>query len=178
MEKRAGQTIHRIAIIGPESSGKTTLAKQLAQHFNTVWVPEHARSYIEQLQRSYTLDDIVHSAKEQLLMEQELANKANAFLFSDTELIIAKVWCEDVFGTVPRWIDEQLQATTYDLYLLTDYDIPWEHDPVRENPHRREHFFNLYKKHLDDMKRSYSIISGSGDVRLRNAIGVIRKSFF
>lgn len=177
MEKRAESHIHRIALIGPESSGKTTLAQQLAMHFHTMWVPEYARDYVAELDRDYTLDDIVHIAKEQLAMEEKMLNKANRFLFTDTELIISKVWCEDVFKYTPAWIEEQLHATVYDLYLLTDHDLPWEHDPVRENPHRREYFFMLYKEHLDQMRLPYSIISGSGEVRMKNAVNAVERFF-
>lgn len=177
MEKRAESSICRIALIGPESSGKTTLAQQLAQRFNTVWVPEYARKYIAELDREYTLEDVMHIAQQQLQMEREMLCQANGFIFADTELIIAKVWCEDVFNCTPAWIEEQLPSTTYDLYLLTDLDLPWMPDPVRENPHRREYFFRLYKEHLDEMSLPYVIIRGSDDARLENAVNAI-KSFF
>ena len=177
MEKRAEKNIHRIALIGPESSGKTTLAKQLAQHYDTVWVPEYARDYVVKLQRNYTIDDIVHIAKEQLRMEEEMMHNSNRFLFADTELIVAKVWCEDVFDTLPQWIEEQLRNATYDLYLLTDFDLPWENDPVRENPHRREYFFDWYKRILEEMQLTYAVVSGKGDVRLENAVEVIERAF-
>ena len=177
MEKRPGESIRRIALIGPESTGKTTLAQELAAHYHTLWVPELAREYIAQLTRAYTIEDIILIAKQQLQHEYDLAEKASRFLFSDTELIISKVWCEDVFHTCPSWIEEQLHKTTYDLYLLTSPDLPWEHDPVRENPHRREYFFDLYKRYLDEMELPYSVITGNGDARLENAIGVIERSF-
>lgn len=176
MEKRA-ESIKRIALIGPESTGKTTLARELAQHYRTRWVPEYAREYVALLDRPYTLNDITLIAQEQLKMENELAAKAYCFLFSDTELIISKVWCEDVFQTCPPWIEEALAKHHYDLYLLTRNDLPWQLDPVRENPHRREYFFGLYKEYLDKHRLPYSIITGTGDARLHNAIKAIEEKF-
>jgi NadR type nicotinamide-nucleotide adenylyltransferase len=176
MEKRA-ESIARIALIGAESTGKTTLAQQLAAHYNTLWVPEFSRNYVAGLARAYTLDDILLIAKQQLEEESAMMKKANRFLFADTELIISKVWCEDVFGECPGWISEQLHKTRYDLYLLTDTDLDWEQDPVRENPHRRKYFFDLYKKHLDELGAAYETISGKGDDRLRNALNAIEKNF-
>lgn len=172
MEKR-DKNIKRIAIIGPESTGKTTLAQQLAEHYRTVWVPEHSREYISSLDRDYTLDDIVIIAQQQLGTENELAGKANGFLFADTELILAKVWCEDVFDECPAWIKENLAKQDYHLYLLTSPDLPWLPDNVRENGSRREYFFDLYKQHLDEMKLNYVVIKGTGEERLENAIRAI-----
>jgi NadR type nicotinamide-nucleotide adenylyltransferase len=174
MEKRPGN-IKRIALIGPESTGKTTLAQQLAAHYDTVWVPEQSRDHIAQLARPYTLDDIIIIAQQQLNKEHELLDKANRFLFADTELIIAKVWCEDVFNASPEWIMEHLHKTVYDLYLLTAPDLEWIDDPVRENPHRREYFFDLYKKHLDEMQLEYVIITGEGEERLMNAMRAVER---
>ena len=162
--------IKRIALIGPESTGKTTLCRELAEYYHTVWVPEYARNYVAALDRKYTLEDIETCAHEQLRSEEELTKKANRFLFCDSEFIIAKVWCEDVFGKTPQWIEETIATHHYDLFLLTRPDIPFRADDVRENPHRREFFFDWYKRELDDRKFNYSIVSGFGDVRLRQAI--------
>lgn len=172
MDKR-NKNIKRIALIGPESTGKSTLAEQLAEHYRTVWVPEHSREYITALDRDYTLDDIVIIAQQQAIAESELAEKANDYLFADTELILAKVWCEDVFDECPYWIKENISRQSYHLYLLTSPDLPWEPDGVRENGSRREYFFGLYKKHLDELKQDYAVITGTGDDRLRNAIRAI-----
>lgn len=165
--------IKRIALLGPESSGKTMLCKQLAAHFKTLWVPEFSREFMEKLNRPYNSDDILFTAKEQLKVEEELLLKANEFLFIDTELIIAKVWCEDVFGFCPEWIYEKIEEKKYDLYLLTKHDLPWEQDPVRENPNRRDYFFNLSLNELETRKFNFEIVSGSGGDRLRNAVKAV-----
>ena len=169
--------IKKIALIGPESSGKTTLCMELAAHFQTSWVPEFARNYISKLNRKYTLDDILHCAHEQIKSENELLRSANRFLFCDTDLIVAKVWCEDVFKTTPGWIEEMIETHRYDLFVLTLPDIPFQQDNVRENPHRREFFFDWYKRELEKRNFGYEIISGTAEVRFSNALMAINKVF-
>ncbi len=170
-------SVKKIALIGPESTGKTTLCKQLAEHFQTVWVREFARGYISSLNRKYTLEDIEHCAREQLKQEEEQLAKASHFLFCDTELIIAKVWCEDVFKTVPQWIEEMIGRHRYDLFLLTSPDIPFEKDNVRENPHRGEFFFKRYRSELIKRNFSFEIVNGKGSRRLSNALQYLQKIF-
>jgi len=174
MEKKH-TTILRVALIGPESTAKTTLSKSLAEHYNTIWVPEYAREYLQKLNRKYTLDDILLIAKEQCRLENEARLKANAITFSDTELILIKVWCEDLFKTCPEWIVDNIQPNKYDLYLLTYPDIEWEEDPLRENPSRRLLLFKWYEKELKKINANYSVIKGKGDMRLNNAIECIDK---
>lgn len=168
-------TVKRIALLGPESSGKTTLCRQLAEHYHTAWVSEYARGFISQLNRPYTLDDILHCAQSQLQLEEEEVSQAKQFLFCDTELIVSKIWSLDVFKQCPSWIADQIKQHRYDLYLLTAPDIPFESDPVRENPHRREELFSLYRQELDNYKFPYEIISGIGKKRFQNALKVIDK---
>jgi NadR type nicotinamide-nucleotide adenylyltransferase len=171
----AGKKIKRIALIGPESSGKTTLSTQLAAHYKTCWVPEFARAYVEKLNRPYTADDILFTAKEQLKAEEEMIQASHKLLFADTELIIAKTWCEDVFGFCPEWIAERIGKKSYGLYLLTKPDLSWAKDPVRENPNRREYFFNLYLNEIETRKFNYEIISGNGEERFHNAVKAVEK---
>ena len=170
-------SIKKIALIGPESTGKTTLCAYLAAHYNTVWVPEMARQYIGSLERKYTLEDIEYCTKVQLNEEERLLKGANKFLFCDSEMIIAKVWCEDVFKSVPPWIEEMVNTNLYSMHLLMLPDIPFEHDTVRENPHRREFFFNWYKQELEERKFPYEVIGGTGEERFRNSIAAINKHF-
>lgn len=169
--------IKKIALIGPESTGKTELAKQLADYYKTFWVEEYARNYVATLNRKYTLDDIVFIAQKQLDIEKEIEKKANRFLFIDTELIIAKVWAEDVFKTCPDFITEHLNKQHYDLYLLTYPDLPWIPDGVRENQHRREYFYSIYKNELLSRNFKFAEISGFGINRLKNAIIAINHLF-
>ena len=169
------EKIIRIALVGPESSGKTTLCKLLAAHYKTNWVPEYAREYVGKLNRAYTADDILLIAQKQLKTENEILAKTNKFLFVDTEFIISKIWCEDVFGFCHSWIEEKIEENKYDLYLLTKPDLPWQNDPVRENPKKRDYFFELYLKELEKRNFNYEIISGIGDDRFNNALNAIKK---
>ena len=176
MEEKTS-TIKRIALIGPECTAKSTLSKELAIHYKTFWVAEYARKYLADLNRKYTLHDIQTIAKLQLEQEEQLIQKANKFLFSDTELIINKVWCIDVFKTCPDWITSTIIEKKYDLYLLTFPDLPWKEDVLRENPYRREFLFNWYEQELINISANYYIIKGAGEVRLQNCIKSIENNF-
>jgi NadR type nicotinamide-nucleotide adenylyltransferase len=166
-------TVKRIAVLGPESTGKTTVCMQLAEHFQTNWVPEFARNYISTLQKPYTQDDILYCAQQQLKMENEKATSAMPFLFCDTDFIVAKVWSMDVFGQCPQWILDNAKQHRYDLYLLMAPDIPFENDPIRENPHRREELFEMYRQELENYKFPYKVISGVGKKRFQEAVKAI-----
>lgn len=176
MEKTTA-AIKRVAILGAESTGKTTLARSLALRFGTTWVPEYAREYISNHPETCTADEIVQMTRTQLEQEEQLMLQASKIIFSDTEQIVAKVWCEDVFGSAPAWFEENLLAHPYDLYLLTSNDLPWIADPVRVNPQRRDYFFNWYKRELDHYNLKYEIITGRYEQRLLNAIRAIEKHF-
>jgi NadR type nicotinamide-nucleotide adenylyltransferase len=169
--------IKRIAITGPESTGKSTLAEQLAFHYKTVWVPEYAREYIGKLKLPYSKDDILTIAKKQLENENKCAEAATGFLFCDSELIVTKIWSEDKFNSCDEWILGKIEEHAYDLYLLCYIDIPWQEDPQREDPHRREYLFNLYLQELTERNFPFRVISGSGKKRVMNATKQI-ESFF
>ncbi|MBM3435986.1 MAG: ATP-binding protein, partial [Bacteroidetes bacterium] len=125
--------VRRIAITGPECTGKSELAVRLAQHFKTLWIPEYAREFISKLKRPYTYDDILTIAKKQVTLENEASAKADKILISDTELIVCKIWCEFKFRKCHPWILEKINQQSFDLYLLTDIDLPWQPDPQREH---------------------------------------------
>ena len=169
--------IIRIAITGPESTGKSTLAKQLAQHYQTLWVPEFARTYIDKLKQPYQQKDMLTIAKNQLKIENKTTAKANKYLFCDTELIVTKIWSEHSFKVCDEWILNNINKNPYDLYLLCNIDLPWEYDPLREHPHLREYFFNLYLNELKSRNFNYSIISGTNETRFQNAIKTIENNF-
>lgn len=137
----------KVVVIGPESTGKSTLSEQLAAHYQTVWVQEFARRYLEELPRPYEQQDLLTIAEGQLALEDELARQANGLLVCDTDLHVIKVWSEHKYGTCDPRILEQIATRPYDLYLLTYIDIPWEEDPQREypDPAMREYFYNIYK---------------------------------
>jgi len=173
MEKAIKNNIPRIAIVGPESTGKTTLAMQLAQHYNTEFVPEYARNYIDKLERPYNVDDITEIAKQQMKSEDEIALKAGNLLFCDTDLIVTKIWAEHKYGYCPEWILSSLMSRKYSLYLLCNIDIPWQPDPQREHPHLREHLFEKYQMELASQTTPYIVISGLGNTRTANAIKAV-----
>ena len=165
--------IKRIAITGPESTGKSKLAENLARYYKTVWVPEYAREYINGLSRPYYYDDILIIAKEQIRREEKMLGKANQFLFCDTELIVTKIWCEYKYGKCHDWILENIKNHKYDLYLLMDIDLPWKFDEQRENPNQRKQLFDLYLIELKNREFPFKIISGKSEKRLQNAISII-----
>jgi NadR type nicotinamide-nucleotide adenylyltransferase len=165
----------KIAITGPESTGKSALAKHLAAHYHTLWVPEYARHYLQQFGRDYAFDDILHIARQQQQSQLAFEALSAGMLFSDTELLVTKIWCEVKYGRCHKWIDENLQQQIFDLYLLTDIDLPWEYDALREHPHQREMLFGMYQKELEKYKFPYVIISGIGEQRLRNAVQAVDK---
>lgn len=160
-------------IIGPESTGKTTLCQQLASIYQSTWIPEYARSYLEQLQKPYTFDDVIHIAHKQIEMEQSFSGQSD-FLFIDTDLIITKVWLLHVFKQSPLWIDNYLKSAYRKAYLITYHDIPWEFDPLRENPHIRPYLFDWYVKEVEKLNIPYCIIKGQGNERVENVIHFIR----
>jgi NadR type nicotinamide-nucleotide adenylyltransferase len=173
MEKTNYSKIIRIAIVGPESTGKSTLAEQLARHYHTVFVPEYAREYLNEIKRPYEAKDIVIISERQLKLEDKLAPKANKILICDTNLLVTKIWAEHKYGKCPVWIELQYKQRHYDFYLLCNIDIPWHADPQREHPHLREELFTVYKTELDKQPVPYSVISGLGETRLKNAIEII-----
>lgn len=165
----------RIAIVGPECTGKSDLASYLADHFDTEWVPEYARGYIDNLIRPYEPEDLVTIARGQLRLEQEWALTANDFLFCDTTLLVIKVWSEFKFGTCDPEIIKGLEDSFYDLHLLTYVDIPWENDPQREHPDKREELYQIYRNELTQMKVPFIEIRGERAQRRDTAIKALNK---
>lgn len=166
----------KIVLTGPESSGKTTLAAQLAEHFGTVWVPEFSRQYLGQLDRSYVEADLVEIAREQIGLENEVAEQAtNDLLFLDTSLEVLKVWSDVVFGRCDDWIASQLTARLPDFYLLCLPDIPWTSDPLRENPHDRDMLLTIYRREINALGVPCYEVGGSGKMRLENAANAVQE---
>lgn len=166
--------IRKIAITGPESTGKSMLTRKLAEYFHTTFVAEYAREYIASLDRPYNENDILEIAKGQLTGELRLEKTASNLFFCDTELIVTKIWSEVRYGSCNPWILENILINRYDLYLLCDIDLPWEDDPQREHPHMRRELFSLYHGELMKRDLPFAIISGFDDERLNNAIKAIR----
>lgn len=165
------EEIKRIVLIGPESTGKSTLAEQLAYFYGTIWMPEYAREYVEKLNQPYTFEDVVIIAKRQIEIEKDYLLKAKQYLFIDTDLIITKIWFLEVYKTYPQWIDKEIRKKETHLYLLCNTDIEWQPDPIRENAgEMREYLFERYKQELEKLAVPFGIVSGRNKQRLDNAI--------
>jgi len=164
--------IKKIVIIGPESTGKSTLTQALAEAYNEPWVEEYARAYLEDIGQGYTYEDLLKIAQGQLALEEEKSRTAGRLLFCDTDLHVIQVWSNHKFGKTHPWVLQQIQERTYDLYFLTAIDIPWQEDPLREppDPAMRQHFFNTYHTLLKASKTPFEVISGTPDERLNQAI--------
>ncbi len=163
----------KIVLIGPESTGKTTLSRQLAEHFAAEWIAEYAREYVEQLPRDYTYDDVERIARVQ---EQQFkaADAGSGIVFFDTDLIITKVWFQVCYQQQPAWLDEALREQNVALYLLCRPDLEWQYDPVRENADCRPFLYDCYKREVEQLGVPYVEIDGVGKQRLQNAIDAVK----
>lgn len=151
----------KIAIIGPESSGKSTLTQELAIHFNEPFLPEYGRIYLEIYGPSYTYEDLEKISRKMVELEALQIKNATNYLFCDTDLLMMKVWYEVKFGKVSDYLLEQLDKTNYDYYFICSPDLPWQEDPLRENPHIREMLFEKYIEEVEKRNTPYTIIDGA-----------------
>ena len=165
----------KVAITGPESSGKTTLSEQLANHFNVEWVPEFARTYLIETGGAYTQEDLDFIAKGQFEEMEKVQDRE--LVFYDTDLTVIKIWSEYKYNSSSTKIDEFLRKQEVDLYLLCKPDLPWEEDPLRENPNNREVLYDLYLDALKDKGVTFAIISGTPKERLEHAIATVNTVF-
>lgn len=165
----------KVVVIGPESTGKSTLSEALAKELNTVWVPEYARSYLEERNNIYTEADLIQIAKGQIESEDTAAINAKDWLICDTDLHVIKVWAEHKYKRCNPMVLEEIAQRKYDLYLLTYIDIAWEEDPQREHAdeHMRQYFYNIYKDIVQNSGVPWVDIYGSHDVRLATALQAI-----
>ena len=163
----------RIALTGPESTGKTTLSRMLAEHYQTTWAPEYARHYLEQHGPGYVLADLERIAKGQLRAEQNAEQAARLqgqpLMFCDTDLLVIKIWAQHAFGHCPDWVIRRIEQQRYDLVLLLGVDLPWEADPLREHPNHRQYFYDLFQRELREQVSNFAEISGSPAQRLEQA---------
>jgi len=139
-------------------------------------VPEYARIYLEQLDRPYNEDDLLLIAKGQLALEDEIADDTvTPYLFCDTDLYVIKVWSENKYGRCATEILQWIATRQYDFYILTDIDMPWQDDPLREHPlaEMREYFFKIYKDIVQHSGIPFTIVSGSEERRLESAVAAI-----
>ena len=167
----------KIVIIGPESTGKSTLAAGLADYFKTVWCPEFAREYLLTRGKEYTFDDLLKIAHGQLDGEDTMQTEAkNGLYFLDTDMYVMKVWCEVVFNNCHTWILKQIALRRYHLYLLCDTDLPWVQDGLREYPdeNTRRRLFKMYEDLLINSGVPWAVISGQRHERLQSAVNIVK----
>ncbi|MEO8962962.1 MAG: ATP-binding protein [Ginsengibacter sp.] len=199
--------IRKVVVIGPESTGKSTLCQKLAEHYKTLWVPEYAREYLEKNGTAYSYDDLLTIAKGQIELEEVICNQLSdvshqlsvhsqlsthnfplttshsqltpRLLFIDTDLYVIKVWAEFVFNKCHNWILNKIAEREYDLYLLCDVDLPWVEDRLREYPDKRirEKLFFLYKDIMVNQTSPWCVISGNYAERLERAIHFVDATF-
>lgn len=165
--------ILKIAVVGPESTGKSTMSAYLANHYHTVWVPEYARGYCEKLTAPPTIEDEVNMFYGQIALEKEILPQANGILICDTTFITVKIWSDAFFGCTPQEVLDELPLHPYDLYLLLDIDLPWQDDPLRDFPNQREYFMDIWHRELKALNARYAVVSGQGQTRYDSAVAVI-----
>lgn len=177
MESAKGTT-KKIIILGPESTGKSTLCAELAAHYDTIWCPEFARQYLLKHGMNYTFEDLLTIAKGQVALEEEHLKRVppGKPLFVDTDMYVMKVWCEFVFGQCHQWILDQIVARSCDLYLLCDIDLPWVKDELREYPdlESRAKLYNIYEDIMINQPVPWVNIRGASEERLSSAISAIQ----
>jgi NadR type nicotinamide-nucleotide adenylyltransferase len=188
-EKSKTKSMKKVVVIGPESTGKSSLCEELAQHFDTVWCPEFAREYLLTNGKAYGYDDLLTIAKGQLAMEDEYLLTAVSYnkltkdgtisneplLFVDTDMYVMKVWCEFVYGKCHNWILDQIVSRKYDLYLLCNADLPWVQDELREYPNleTRQRLYHIYKDIMINQSVPWIDISGNYEERRLKAIASV-----
>ena len=181
MEKELRQeniNLLKIVLFGPESTGKTTLSIQLAKHYNTVWVQEYARPYLQKVwnqeRRTCQQKDILPIAFGQIALENRLSKRADKVLICDTDLLETKVYSSAYYGGfVDPILEKAATENTYNLYLLTYIDTPWEADDLRDRPEQRLEMFEAFQKALDQHHRPYLLLKGDKESRLKKAVEAI-----
>ncbi len=179
----AAEKTRKIVVIGPESTGKSTLCQQLAEHYNTTWCPEYAREYLLKHGMDYSYDDLLTIAKGQIALEEKSlsylkslqSSRKSRLFFIDTDMYVMKVWCEFVFGKCHPFIIDEIKKRKYDLYLLYNVDLPWVKDELREYPdiERRQKLYNIYKTIMTNQTVPWVDINGNYAERLKKAVTAV-----
>jgi NadR type nicotinamide-nucleotide adenylyltransferase len=167
--------VKKIVIIGPECTGKSELSAFIADYYKTTWVPEYARGYIDNLVRPYNENDLLSIAHGQMRLEDEWPRDFGKPLICDTNLYVIKIWSEFKYGSCHDEILNAINSRKYDLYLLTYVDIPWQDDPQREHPHKREELYQRYLRDMQSQPVPFVEIKGEREARRATAIEAINK---
>lgn len=170
----------KVVLFGPESSGKTTLSRQLARYYNSVWVPEYAREYLQNKwnneRKTCEPEDLLPIAEGQMRLENDLAQKTDTVLICDTDLLETKVYSEAYYlGSSDPILEKYALKNTYDLYFLTYIDTPWEPDDLRDKPNHRLEMFEAFQSELIKQNRPYVLLKGDKKTRLTEAVKHIDK---
>ena len=170
----------KVVLFGPESTGKTTLAKELATYYKTNWVPEYAREYLQNKwdneQKTCEFHDLLPIAVGQMNLENKLSLTANKILFCDTDLLETKVYSETYYnGSCDTLLEEYALQNSYDLYLLTNIDTPWQADDLRDRPNQRQIMFSYFKETLEKYNKNFITLSGNKKTRLVTAVKEVDK---
>jgi len=161
----------KVFVTGAESTGKSALTIQLADHYGVVYIPEFARDYVAALDRPYNMEDLGIIAKKQIAQINK--NKGKKLIFFDTGLVITYVWYEYKYGHVPVWLSQALKEMGEGQYLVCEPDLPWEADPLRENPHIRDELHSRYIELISSLGFEWKAVNGSGNKRLARAVGIV-----
>ena len=176
--KQEPSDLVKVVLFGPESTGKTTLASQLAEHYNTLWVPEYAREYLQKKwdreQKTCEPEDLLPIAVGQIALENQFSRKAEQILICDTDLLETKVYSEAYYlGYCDPVLEKYALENQYDLYLLTGIDVPWVKDDLRDKPNEREHMFSFFRDTLIKFRRNFITLKGSEEERFTTAVNHI-----
>jgi len=157
----------KIAITGPESSGKTTLCESLSTHFKVDYIPEFARSFLEQRNGKYKQADLDEIAKGQL---NSIVTSSHSIQICDSDFSVVEIWSSYKYGNVSNLITDYVKKEVFDLHILCSPDIPWEEDPLRENPDNRDELFEMYLASLKNHNKHFIVVSGSHDTRMKKSL--------
>jgi NadR type nicotinamide-nucleotide adenylyltransferase len=160
----------RIVLTGPESTGKTTLARTLAQRFRAPWLPEASRLYAEEVKRELAAADAEPIAQRAIAAEDAALASDPPLLILDTDLISTVVYVRHYYGPCPAWIEDAARGRRGDLYLLCVPDLPWTADGIRDRPAQRRELFDLFEDALREFGCVYVEVSGTGAARERAAL--------
>ena len=180
LEQHTPESVITVAVLGAESTGKTTLCRDLAAHFDSLWVSEYMRTYLQAKwddeQLTCTWDDLLPIAQGQIALENKLAKQVtqtsneNRYLFCDTSLFELMVYSHWYYGDCPAALEQAALAHHYDLILLTEVDIPWVADDLRDSPHQRDEISAYFASQLSKHRKPFQRISGDRKERVRQVV--------